>query len=687
MCFLKPQAVLRSSPHVVTLQVNEDAMRTSPKVRKVAADKTPRFEDDVEGVEMDDSHSWELESRQESGASNSDDSNYDDIRPYFVPSEFREFSNLMKTQYRNQKQRYEQCVKNGVSIVEPHFMRQTAESLTASKRKHPAPDNNSKDSGIRKSKRLSNLLEAAKSAPQSTAKQVQLDEDDNVDVLFESIQHYFDPVDWLKMSIVAKNHILNSKKKYEVTFVKNKSSCHDVAASSSSSSSSEICPSQLSSVIRPKKSNSISRIPFSSIAAENESSPSQSSSMILPPKLTNSSSRIPLPSNAAESESIFDGGESTLGETVCDDFKNNIKSIVKAAVPSLSNTIIDQVTDLLIEKGVESLSDLQLVEAHWLDGLNLKEIHIKKSMMQFTPKLSRKPDKENQLPKSAMSTAMKVAVPLMKLSDTGTTNAVIQSRPALADEVRGEIVGNGMFSLADQFETCIENLCRSGTTRKSGPLAPQKRRSAACILPDLQNPNMRDWVLIKEKLLMPASLAAQRAMIVDKHRNLETIMERWPLLFEMTGMLCHLDAITKSALQDNFAHFINNDLQDLVNYLTLMSGQKVENLKLLKTVATRNGNQYKLLASVMMLIAHFSENIETILVPVPDTTLPHEVLEVKQLPASPYSTFRIMANLSDGSGLVKASTRSGSASRRSLTKVTTLDHEVRALAVKLAEMN
>lgn len=204
------------------------------------------------------------------------------------------------------------------------------------------------------------------------------------------------------------------------------------------------------------------------------------------------------------------------------------------------------------------------------------------------------------------------------------------------DTIMGQVVGDGQFSLMDQVETCVENMYRGKSASNGARSAPAKgNRSAACILPEHYAPTLnkhqrteaeqtrlellaiyrssdeRNWDYIKEKLT--DSIGAQRAMIVAKKRIVSDIVERWPFLFELSGMLCHLDYITNSSLLTNFQNFIENDADDFINYLTLMSPAKIPNLKVKRSMALQSGPHARLLGIIMMLAAHFKEDISVLL--------------------------------------------------------------------------
>lgn len=50
---------------------------------------------------------------------------------------------------------------------------------------------------------------------------------------------------------------------------------------------------------------------------------------------------------------------------------------------SLQSGILEDIADIMIEKGVESIDDLSLVETIWLSKLNLNDIQLKKIVNKF----------------------------------------------------------------------------------------------------------------------------------------------------------------------------------------------------------------------------------------------------------------------------------------------------------------
>jgi len=204
---------------------------------------------------------------------------------------------------------------------------------------------------------------------------------------------------------------------------------------------------------------------------------------------------------------------------------------------------------------------------------------------------------------------------------------------AFKDTLNGVLVGDGKFSLLDQIETCMENKYRPVTSRSGRALPVGGNRAAACILATKFAPPMtkqdkaeaetarlsllavynddreRDWDAIKLELLKDASLAAQRAMITAKTRDICLIAEKWPLLFEFPGLIAHLDEITGSDLKHNFEIFITNGLDSLIDFLRVMSPQSIKILKIYKQLELAgNGIQKRLFALIMMLVVHWGED-------------------------------------------------------------------------------
>lgn len=209
---------------------------------------------------------------------------------------------------------------------------------------------------------------------------------------------------------------------------------------------------------------------------------------------------------------------------------------------------------------------------------------------------------------------------------------------AFKDTLNGEVVGDGKSSLIDQIETCVENKYRPVTSRSARALPVRGNRAAACILPTKFAPPMtkedraeaetarlsllavynedreRDWDAIKLEFLKDASLAAQRALITAKTRDICLIAEKWPLLFEFPGLIAHLDEITGSNLKHNFEIFITNGLDTLVNFLRVMSPQRIKLLKIEKQLELAgNGIQKRLFALIMMLVVHWGEDTTQLL--------------------------------------------------------------------------
>lgn len=206
---------------------------------------------------------------------------------------------------------------------------------------------------------------------------------------------------------------------------------------------------------------------------------------------------------------------------------------------------------------------------------------------------------------------------------------------AFEDRINGKLVRDGKYTLREQIETCVENKYRPKQCPGERAALPAKgNRSASCILPEKFAPPLTkrkkdkaeeirrelltlykasqsdwEWGHIKEQLAEEASLAAQRAMINSKNRYMGHIVEKWPFLFEVSGMLCHLDSITGSSLIGNFERFIDEDLSCLLQFLTIMSPQRIKNLKIERelTVGTGSLVHRQLLGAMCMLAVHWGE--------------------------------------------------------------------------------
>lgn len=207
---------------------------------------------------------------------------------------------------------------------------------------------------------------------------------------------------------------------------------------------------------------------------------------------------------------------------------------------------------------------------------------------------------------------------------------------AFEDRINGNLIKDGKFSLTDQIETCVENKYRPDKCSQERSSAPVRgNRSAACILPNKFSPPLTkaskvkaeeirrelallytspksvwDWEHIRSQLVTEPSLAAQRNLINSKQRDMELIVEKWPFLFEVSGLICHLDNITGSSLLLNFEKFVDQDLDDLLEYLNVMSPQRVKIIKIGKEMALGNGSliHRKLIAIISMLTIHWGED-------------------------------------------------------------------------------
>ncbi|XP_034245729.1 uncharacterized protein LOC117647867 [Thrips palmi] len=242
-----------------------------------------------------------------------------------------------------------------------------------------------------------------------------------------------------------------------------------------------------------------------------------------------------------------------------------------------------------------------------------------------------------------------------------------------------------------------------------------------------------DWPAIKEMMKHEPSLGAQRALINSRTRDITFITEKWPFLSELSGLMCHLDEITGQSLLESFENFVDNSMDDLISYLIAMSPQRVKLMRLKKELDFGSGEHRRLLAALFMLAIHWNEDVSTLASLVEENTMPHEVEDVIKLPSTPhivalgtsfyttkkffvfldckclcsnlnnalealmcmcaaYFIFgvlyptslnntltyfeRMVANLSDGTGLVKSTTARGAPALSSFSKVKKLQDEI-----------
>ncbi|KAK3917138.1 Ribosomal protein L11 methyltransferase [Frankliniella fusca] len=233
----------------------------------------------------------------------------------------------------------------------------------------------------------------------------------------------------------------------------------------------------------------------------------------------------------------------------------------------------------------------------------------------------------------------------------------------LQDMLKGKVIGDGMFSLVDSIETCIEN--KSRPKKPAGERAARVKgiRAAACILEDKYAPPLNkhqrtegeqirksllaiykspkaewDWVEIKKMIVEYSSLASQRAMITARNRRMDELVDQWPFLFELNGLLCHLNEITQSDLCDNFEKFIDCELDDWIQYLTVMSPSRIKLLKLQNEVALGDGVHRRFLSLIYMLAIHWDEDPGVLFSSVEETTMSYEVVDIlgNNLPETPH---------------------------------------------------
>lgn len=201
------------------------------------------------------------------------------------------------------------------------------------------------------------------------------------------------------------------------------------------------------------------------------------------------------------------------------------------------------------------------------------------------------------------------------------------------DTLNNKKFKTGSWSLENQLETCIENMYRPKRPKGERAESSKGNRSAACILPHKYSIAMTkkmqaaaetsrktllsmfrsprdqwDWTSIKEMLKNETSLGAQRALINSRKRDITFIIDKWPFLSELSGLLCHLDEITGQSLKENFENFIDENMDGLIDYLLAMSPQRIKLMRLKKDLDFGSGEHRRLLAALAMLAIHWNEN-------------------------------------------------------------------------------
>lgn len=121
-----------------------------------------------------------------------------------------------------------------------------------------------------------------------------------------------------------------------------------------------------------------------------------------------------------------------------------------------------------------------------------------------------------------------------------------------------------------------------------------------------------DWDFIKEKMTDIRCVGLQRAMINLKKRDMNVMIQKWPFLFEFRGLVSHLEKITGlESYFENFDNFVEKDLQDFTNFLTIQSPKRILNLKIKKSLCT-NGVQQSFLGLINMVCNHFEEDFSSL---------------------------------------------------------------------------
>lgn len=234
-------------------------------------------------------------------------------------------------------------------------------------------------------------------------------------------------------------------------------------------------------------------------------------------------------------------------------------------------------------------------------------------------------------------------------------NIVITYPKSFRDEINSQVIGSGYDSLLKQLVCRIDNLKRTNAT--TSPLcatleASTKKRKVeyGCINFDPQLPvgdTSELQLAKKEQLLemfknnesnvktitnlMTSTYTSQRNDILSG-KETKDLLDEWPYLFQPAGMKAHFKELTGIDMNDSFETATTSKFRRILEYFHFQCTEQSSRAGRILTKIRAGGDH--VCGAVMLLLAHFKNDQDHLLVMVEDTCVPSDMCS-EQLPATP----------------------------------------------------
>lgn len=243
----------------------------------------------------------------------------------------------------------------------------------------------------------------------------------------------------------------------------------------------------------------------------------------------------------------------------------------------------------------------------------------------------------------------------------------------MQDVIKESVIGPGYYSLVKQFQARVKNARRTSTPKikervhdtdeyDTEEVTPEKRAAVqdtyGCVnwevkfMPlsesaksqQLKKEKMKnlsqtaDWNEEEVKVLMRSTYYSQRKDI-NKGKDMKTLKDEWPFLFQEPGMEVHFKDLTGILLKETFLNSIDTKGNRLLNFMRSVCANK--NKRVLQAVtklqvlrAQRNGCSEDVKDMILLLLSYFDEREELLFHYVEETSFAKDVA-LENLPVTP----------------------------------------------------
>ncbi|XP_056599279.1 uncharacterized protein LOC130417623 isoform X1 [Triplophysa dalaica] len=311
----------------------------------------------------------------------------------------------------------------------------------------------------------------------------------------------------------------------------------------------------------------------------------------------------------------------------------------------------------------------------WVDSFEVPWKNFPEELMQALERQKRpSPQLRREMVRIVIAAMMKVCACPSRKNLTEVAKIMVAKYPkSLQDVIEESVIGPGYYSLVKQFQTRVENARRTSTPKikkrvhdsdefDTEEATPEKRAvvqdTYGCVnwevkfMPlsetaeslQLKKEKMKslsqtsDWNEKEVKDLMRSTYYCQRKDI-NKGKDMKTLNDEWPFLFQESGMEVHFKDLTGIPLKETFLESIDRKGNRLLHFMRNICANK--NKRVLQAVAKlqvlrgqRNGCSEDVKDMILLLLSYFDEKEEVLLRYVEETSLAKDV-ELGNLPVTP----------------------------------------------------